>query len=128
MNQATDTSPRDIRQHLRDAIKHFEHVLPGQAPIRDFVHHNTLHGYQHMEFHEALKAARELTGAHGYLSQERFRGHYESGRITDNDLNSVIEADDSLEASTVLLHATGGPVTRRDVIRTALVQPLKQGN
>jgi hypothetical protein len=73
---------RDIRQHLSEAVAHFEHVLPGQAPIKDFVHHNTLHGYQHLEFSQALKAAYETSGNYGYLSADQFREFHASGRVS----------------------------------------------
>jgi len=31
----------DIREQILHLIKHLEHVLPAQAPIKAFVHHNT---------------------------------------------------------------------------------------
>ena len=76
----------EIRARLRASLDQLDHVLPGQAPILNFVHHNTLHGYQHLPFASAVKAAGELTGIHGYLPLTDFRRYYAQGRINDDDL------------------------------------------
>ncbi|MFW2371539.1 MAG: putative inorganic carbon transporter subunit DabA, partial [Gammaproteobacteria bacterium] len=110
----------DIRQQLRDAIQHFEHILPAQAPIKDFVHHNTLHGFQHLAFPEALKAAREYNGAYGYLPENKYREFYQQGRISLADIQAVLNNDDSLNVNDVI--ADG--LTRGDIITTALLYPL----
>jgi len=111
---------KNIRQQIVDAIAHLEHVLPGQAPIREFVHHNTLHGYQHLTFPEALHSAYELTGAYGYETEEKYREYFSKDRINLDDLNkSLIKYDADCEQN------ISDDISKKDIYLTALLHPLK---
>jgi uncharacterized protein YbcC (UPF0753/DUF2309 family) len=105
--------------HLAEVIGHLNHVLPGQAPILNFVHHNTLHGYQHLPFDEALAAAHRNTGVFGYLPESEFRTLYAAGRISDADLDVALQ-DVGLAADEVLFQLGALVWTRRDVFRVVL--------
>jgi uncharacterized protein YbcC (UPF0753/DUF2309 family) len=61
-------------------------VLPDQGPIGVFVHHNTLHAYQHLPFHEGVQAGAAAFDARPYLSLAEFRAAWRSGRIADADV------------------------------------------
>ena len=115
----------DIRALLRQVIEHFEHTLPGQAAIKDFVHHNTLHGFQHLPFPRALAAAHKVTGSYGYLPEEAFRRYFHDGRITAADLDQILRHDLEFDSEEILITADGESLYPRDIIRTALVYPLK---
>ena len=116
--------PGDIRQQIREAIHHLEHVLPGQAPIKGFVHHNTLHGFQDLPFPEALAEAHRITGNYGYLSADQFRALYVAGRIDSNDLERTLAETPGLDPAAILVDGDP-PLTRADVYRVALLHPLQ---
>jgi uncharacterized protein YbcC (UPF0753/DUF2309 family) len=125
VSDAHTSKPADIRALLRQVIEHFEHILPAQAAIKDFVHHNTLHGFQHLPFPQALAAAHRITGAYGYLPEEQFRACYRAGRITREDLEQILDADPEINTGEDILSAGGEPLKRRDIILAALLHPLK---
>ena len=118
---SADKQKQDIRTELLEAIEHLEHVLPGQAPIRDFVHHNTLHGFQHLDFPDALAEARNVTGASGFLPQEKYREYYRRGRIDDSDLDYVLEQDEDLGSGDIIANIDGRDLSKKDVYRIALL-------
>lgn len=117
-----NNSPRDT---VLDAIHHLDHVLPGQAPIHDFVHHNTLHGFQHLPFEQALAEFSALTGISCYLSAEQFREFYRQGRINDDDLDAVLEQQFGASLQTGLGDVGGKTVTRLQLYRLALLCDLR---
>lgn len=69
---------------LDAAITHIAHWLPTQGPIKDFIHHNTLHAVQNHPFHEGIAVASKIFGARSYLPLEDYQERYLQGRI-DND-------------------------------------------
>ncbi|MDH5783981.1 MAG: DUF2309 domain-containing protein [Chromatiales bacterium] len=114
----------DVREALRQAIEHFEHVLPAQAPIRDFVHHNTLHGFQHLKFPDALKAAREVNGSYGYQSGDDYRRYYREGRISRDDLTAVLADDGRFASDSPCIEVDGLTLTRIDITIAAMSQAI----
>ena len=67
--------------HVIHQIKHY---LPAQAPLKDFVHHNTLHAFQSLNFFEALQEASEVFGYKTTLPLSEYRLLYEKGKISKN--------------------------------------------
>jgi uncharacterized protein YbcC (UPF0753/DUF2309 family) len=73
--------------HVLHELKHF---LPSQAPLKDFIHHNTLHAFQQQKFHEAVHLASEIFGYQTYLSLDEYRELYKQGNISDAVIGRVI--------------------------------------
>ena len=72
-------------------IEHIKHYLPSQTPIKDFIHHNTLHAYQDLKFYDAIFKAENAFGYQVSLKLEDFRKLYKSGRIKEGTIDKVIK-------------------------------------
>jgi uncharacterized protein len=82
---------------LRGAVEHAAHLLPMQGPIGVFVHHNTLHAFEHLPFEEAVIQATQLFNAEPYMSEAAYRTELARGRIQLVDVDAVLDREpDSL--------------------------------
>lgn len=86
----------EMRARLARALEAGARHLPAQAPLEVFVHHNTLHAYEHLPFHAAIEEARRHRGGEGYLSAGAYAAAFERGRIQLEDLDAAI-ADAALD-------------------------------
>ena len=73
--------------HVLHELKHY---LPSQTPLKDFIHHNSLHAFQHNEFFEGIFKASSLFGCKVTLSLNEFRKLHTLGRIRTEILTKTI--------------------------------------
>src|SRR5881227_1605099 len=83
-------SPHDSLMRM---IGRLAHLLPAQGPITVFIHHNTLHAFEHLPFHEAVQKGARVFGCQPYLSEDRYRDALRRGRIRFDELRAVLEED-----------------------------------
>lgn len=81
----------NILGFAEDNVLHkLAHYLPAQNPLKDFVHHNTLHAFQDKPFFEALQEASELFGYKTFLALHDFRKLYTEGTINKEVLKATL--------------------------------------
>lgn len=73
-----------------EVIHELKHYLPAQAPLKDFIHHNTLHAFQQMKFKDGVRHASEILGYRSSLSLSDFRNLFDKGQIFPEVLDRVI--------------------------------------
>lgn len=98
MECTTESTAESVDAHcssdaIRKLVEHAAHLLPSQGPIEVFVHHNTLHAFEDLPFHQAVKSGLARFGAHPYLPEQEYRQLFKEGRITDEDLQAVLRED-----------------------------------
>ena len=86
MTREADATSRTDLERLSQAIDHLAHLLPAQGPISIFIHHNTLHAFEHLPFEEAVVRAGEQFGCEPFLAEPRYRDKLASGRIRATDV------------------------------------------
>ncbi|MFO0322886.1 MAG: YbcC family protein [Bacteroidota bacterium] len=85
-----NTNKTNIEFNEHDVIHELKHYLPAQAPLKDFIHHNTLHAFQHLKFDHAIRKASKMFGYQVSLSLSEFRSLYQSKRIIHENLEKII--------------------------------------
>jgi len=104
----------DHRQHLSHTLEHAAHLLPAQGPIGVFIHHNTLHAFQHLPFEDAVCAASKVFGTEPFLREEVYLDYLKTNRICVKDVEAVLE----LESSETILP---GRLDRRTLRKELLI-------
>jgi len=87
-----DSSPHDSHSvhPLAGVIDRLADLLPAQGPISIFIHHNTLHAFEHVPFEEAVEQASDRLGCEPFLAESRYRAKLASGRILARDVDALL--------------------------------------
>jgi uncharacterized protein YbcC (UPF0753/DUF2309 family) len=83
--------PRYNTFDAQASVKKLKHYLPTQAPLKDFVHHNTLHAFQHEPFFLGLNEAHEIFGYKVFLTIQEYRSLHANGRISNGAIQHVLD-------------------------------------
>lgn len=75
---------------LKEAIQYAIERIPEQGPLEFFVHHNTIHHYQHLNFYDAVKKAAVDYGCNAFMPEEYYWHEYANRRINKSDLFTEI--------------------------------------
>ena len=115
--QSKEAQRLEVRSLIHLAGEPISHFWP----METFIHHNPLHGLEHLEFHQAIERARQILGGQGYQSNRYYQNLYQEGRITDEHITDAIlpltnnrlvtigerNISDMEVLRTVLIHGTG---------------------
>jgi uncharacterized protein YbcC (UPF0753/DUF2309 family) len=85
---STHHSPSAFDEH--HVLHELKHYLPAQAPLKDFIHHNTLHAFQNLKWDKAIRRAEKMFGYKVSLSLDEYRDLYKSKRINHANLERII--------------------------------------
>lgn len=88
-------------RRLHEIVAETAELLPQQAPLHAFVHHNTLHHFEHLSFEEAVVEASRVLGTESYQSESAFAEHLAKGRILARDVAAVLDLEEE---------GNGGPI------------------
>lgn len=99
---STDTSSGDTatgalatpslgqRLKIRSMVTMAGEVLPFFWPMRNFIHHNPLHGLEHLPFEQAVAEASRLFHARGWLRRTEYQRLLAEGDIDLDTLEALV--------------------------------------
>lgn len=81
---------KHISVNVHHFIQELKHYVPSQKTLKDFIHHNTLHAFQHKKFFDAIFEASEIFGYKVTLQLEDYRELFRLGRIQEYAIERAI--------------------------------------
>lgn len=72
-------------------LHELQHYLPSQTPLKDFIHHNSLHAFQRQKFFDAIFSASDIFGYQVTFNLNEYRKLYANGRITNDMLRHTLQ-------------------------------------
>lgn len=76
---------------ILDALNRAARLLPEQAPLHAFVHHNTLHAFESLSFEDAVREAGTTLGTEPYAQESYFAEQVRNGRISPAVIQKVVD-------------------------------------
>jgi uncharacterized protein YbcC (UPF0753/DUF2309 family) len=84
------TTRQSVKFNEHKTLHDLAHYLPAQAPLKDFIHHNTLHAFQHLKFEKGIFNASAIFGYRVSMSLAEYRSRYHQKEISQDILDRII--------------------------------------
>jgi uncharacterized protein YbcC (UPF0753/DUF2309 family) len=85
--------------------------------MKTFIHHNPIHGLEHLPFNKAIDEAKRFFGGNGYLPNEENRNYFKQGRITKESINEALKEVSKDETVTI----GDKKLSHHEVLQTLLI-------
>lgn len=109
------------RLKIRSMVTMAGEVLPFFWPMRNFIHHNPLHGLEHLPFEQAVAEASRLFHARGWLRRSEYQRMLSEGDIDLDVLSAMVGAQVDLW---LMEHGTNDDPEYGDLLKRLLLAML----
>ncbi|OZB37570.1 MAG: DUF2309 domain-containing protein [Halothiobacillus sp. 14-56-357] len=82
--------PLGKRLKIRSMVHMAAEPIPNFWPMRTFIHHNPLHGLEHLPFEQAVRQGEKLFHARGFLPRADYQRYNKEGRVDQNSIKRDI--------------------------------------
>lgn len=122
--QGRDLFTESRRLELRSYVQLAGEAVAQYWPMRTFIHHNPLHGFESLPFGEAVRQGRRLFGGRGYLSNDEYRRLAAEGRISERDLRAALQPF----ATDTKVNFAGRGLSHVDILTISMMNGLTETN
>ena len=88
-------------------------------PMKTFIHHNPLHGLEHLTFEKAINEGERFLKGRGYLSNSENQKYFKEGRISEDSINEALK---NVSQSNETITLGDQKFSHLDALRAILIQ------